>query len=176
MCGCRLMVGPQLPKLKTRVRFPSPAPQSLQRSGPPMSGGQFSYRFVRFDSDEARQETQRNHGPPLLRHRRRSKDRRRTGQKRRYQANGDAECDAGKQPASGKQVCSRGSLARIPSTIAVGRVAALSRQDAAPTGMPHRPACRQVQQTRPAAYPEAQAHWKLNPPRCPVTSTTSPTK
>src|SRR5580693_4361136 len=28
----------------------------------------------------------------------------------------------------------------------------------------------------PAAAPEAQAHWKLNPPRCPVTSTTSPIK
>src|SRR5579885_1584670 len=29
---------------------------------------------------------------------------------------------------------------------------------------------------RPAAAPEAHAHWKLNPPRCPVTSTTSPMK
>ena len=29
---------------------------------------------------------------------------------------------------------------------------------------------------RPAAAPEAQAHWKLNPPSCPVTSTTSPMK
>src|ERR1039458_10027063 len=29
---------------------------------------------------------------------------------------------------------------------------------------------------RPAATPEAQAHWKLNPPSCPVTSTTSPIK
>src|SRR5205814_4161702 len=28
----------------------------------------------------------------------------------------------------------------------------------------------------PAARAEAQAHWKLNPPRCPVTSTASPTK
>lgn len=26
ICGCRLMVGPQLPKLATRVRFPSSAP------------------------------------------------------------------------------------------------------------------------------------------------------
>jgi hypothetical protein len=29
---------------------------------------------------------------------------------------------------------------------------------------------------RPAAAPEDQAHWKLNPPRWPVTSTTSPMK
>jgi hypothetical protein len=29
---------------------------------------------------------------------------------------------------------------------------------------------------RPAAAPEAQAHWKLKPPRWPVTSTTSPIK
>src|SRR4051794_11023958 len=28
----------------------------------------------------------------------------------------------------------------------------------------------------PAQNPEAQAHWKLNPPSCPVTSTTSPMK
>src|SRR4051812_17824641 len=28
----------------------------------------------------------------------------------------------------------------------------------------------------PATKPEAQAHWKLKPPSCPVTSTTSPTK
>ena len=28
----------------------------------------------------------------------------------------------------------------------------------------------------PAAAPDAQAHWKLNPPRWPVTSTTSPMK
>src|ERR1700722_1616886 len=28
----------------------------------------------------------------------------------------------------------------------------------------------------PAAAPEAHAHWKLNPPSWPVTSTTSPTK
>src|SRR5208282_76721 len=29
---------------------------------------------------------------------------------------------------------------------------------------------------RPAAAPEDQAHWKLKPPRWPVTSTTSPMK
>jgi mRNA interferase YafQ len=28
----------------------------------------------------------------------------------------------------------------------------------------------------PAAMPDAHAHWKLKPPRCPVTSTTSPMK
>ena len=28
----------------------------------------------------------------------------------------------------------------------------------------------------PAAWPEAQAHWKLNPPSHPVMSTTSPMK
>src|SRR6266436_3654981 len=28
----------------------------------------------------------------------------------------------------------------------------------------------------PAQNPDAHAHWKLNPPSCPVTSTTSPTK
>ena len=33
--GCRLMVGPQLPKLKTGVRFPSPAPvYSISLSAP----------------------------------------------------------------------------------------------------------------------------------------------
>ena len=30
--------------------------------------------------------------------------------------------------------------------------------------------------TCPAAHPEDHAHWKLYPPRCPVTSTTSPMK
>src|SRR5207245_4801247 len=29
---------------------------------------------------------------------------------------------------------------------------------------------------RPAAAPDAQAHWKLKPPKWPVTSTTSPMK
>jgi hypothetical protein len=33
-----------------------------------------------------------------------------------------------------------------------------------------------VHTTCPAQNPEAHAHWKLNPPSCPVTSTTSPMK
>src|ERR1700720_1497511 len=36
--------------------------------------------------------------------------------------------------------------------------------------------CLRNHSAPPAAAPEAQAHWKLNPPRCPVTSTTSPIK
>src|SRR5581483_7712460 len=33
-----------------------------------------------------------------------------------------------------------------------------------------------IYSARPAAAPDAQAHWKLKPPRWPVTSTTSPIK
>ena len=33
-----------------------------------------------------------------------------------------------------------------------------------------------VKRQLPAQNPEAQAHWKLKPPRWPVTSTTSPMK
>ena len=32
ICGCRLMAGPQLPKLATRVRFPSSAPKIVAKS------------------------------------------------------------------------------------------------------------------------------------------------
>src|SRR5690554_902408 len=40
----------------------------------------------------------------------------------------------------------------------------------------HREVPLKTQATLPAATPEAQAHWKLCPPRWPVTSTTSPIK
>src|ERR1051325_24564 len=44
------------------------------------------------------------------------------------------------------------------------------------TGILKQVLCRFKGQTYyPATNPDAHAHWKLYPPRCPVTSTTSPT-
>ena len=91
------------------------------------------------------------------------------------------------RPLSGRSACHPARTGRTATSPAWNPAAHAPRHPRAGTGPGWRPEGPIIrgshrgeycisQATSPAAWPDAQAHWKLKPPRCPVTSTTSPIK